>query len=185
MSVSAGERLASPGARPFKPEHFAFPAGSVNACFRPIADATVAGDNPFMSKLALRYRLDDADDFGWLDVAVTTDRFSGRGGFWVQWQDVREFGEKLSTYPIQPNAPLVAAWGYDKQEGDDLVVSIKIASANATGDLQVRVELADYEEKFERIRTSFLTNYADLEEFRIAIASLMSRNADEAVLSGR
>jgi len=138
-----------------------------------------------MSKLALRYRFDDADDFGWLDVAITTDRFSGRGGFWVQWQDVREFGEKLSTYPIQPDAPLSAAWGYDTLKGDDLMVSIEIKPANATGDVRVRVELTDNTEPSERVRTSFLTNYPELEQFRIAITSLMDRNSDEAVLSGR
>lgn len=138
-----------------------------------------------MSKLALRYRFDDADDFGWLDIAVTTEKFSGRGGFWVQWQDVREFGEKLSTYPIKPDAPLSAAWGYGMQEGHDLVVSVEIAPANATGDLRVRVELADYTEQSERVRASFVTNYPDLEQFGIAIASLMDRKSDEAVLSGR
>ena len=138
-----------------------------------------------MSKLAFRYRFDDADDFGWLDVAVTTAKFAGRGGFWVQWQDVREFGEKLSTYPIMPDAPLTASWGYEMQEGDDLIVSVEIAPANATGDLRVRVELADYTEQSERIKTSFVTNYPDLEQFRAAIASLMDRKADEAVLSGR
>lgn len=138
-----------------------------------------------MSKLTLRYRFDDTDDFGWLDVAVTTDRFSGRGGFWVQWQDVREFGEKLSTYPIKPDAPLSAAWGYEMQEGDDLIVSIQIAPANPTGDLRVLVELADDDERSERVRTSFVTNYPDLEQFGIAIAALMDRKTDEAVLAGR
>jgi hypothetical protein len=138
-----------------------------------------------MSKLALRYRFDDTDDFGWLDVAVTTDKLSGRGGFWVQWQDVREFGEKLSTYPIKPDAPLSAAWGYNMHEGDDLIVRIQISPANSTGDLRVRVELADEDERSERVRTSFVTNYPDLEQFRIAIAAMMNREADEAVLPGR
>jgi len=138
-----------------------------------------------MSDLTFRYRFDDADDFGWLDVAVATDKFSGRGGFWVQWQDVREFGEKLVAYPIEPDAPVSAAWGYEMLEGDDLVVGLEIAPANATGDLRVQVELADYTEKSERVRTSFVTNYPDLEQFRKAIASLMDRKADEAILSGR
>jgi hypothetical protein len=156
-----------------------------NVCFRPIADISVASDKPGMSKLALRYRFDDTDDFGWFDVAVTTDKFSGRGGFWVQWQDVREFGEKLSTYPIEPDAPLSAKWGYNMRDGDDLIVSIQISPANSTGDLRVRVELADDNERPERVRTSFVTNYSDLEQFRIAIAAMMDREADEAVLPGR
>ena len=138
-----------------------------------------------MSELAFRYRFDDDDDFGRLYVTVTTDKFSGRGGFWVQWRDVREFGESLSTYPIKADAPLSASWGYEMQEGDDLVVSLEIAPANATGDLRVRVELADEDERSERVRTSFVTNYPDLEQFRIAIGALMDRETDEAVLAGR
>lgn len=138
-----------------------------------------------MSNLVVRYRFDAADDFDRLDVAVTTDKFSGRGGFWVQWQDVRELGEKLSTYPIAADAPLSAAWGYEMHEGDDLIVSIQIAPANPTGDLRVRVELADEDRRSDRVRTSFVTNYPDLEQFRVALAALMDRKADEAVLAGR
>jgi hypothetical protein len=47
------------------------------------------------------------------------------GGFWVQWQDVKEFGESLSTYPIEPDAPLKAQWGYEMQEDDDLILSVE------------------------------------------------------------
>lgn len=46
-----------------------------------------------------------------LDVEVKGKQFSGKGGFWVQWQDVREFGEKLATYPILRDAPVEASWG--------------------------------------------------------------------------
>jgi hypothetical protein len=135
--------------------------------------------------LAFRYRYDETDDFGWLDVTVTTANFTGRGGFWVQWQDVREFGDSLSTYPISPDAPLRAAWGYEPWEGDALVVSVEIGPANATGDLRVRVELAGEAEQSERLRTSFLTNYQDLQQFKTAIGSLMDRQTETAVLSGR
>ena len=63
-----------------------------------------------MSKLTLRYQYDASfsdptqprDDFGWLSVRVETDRFSGNGGFWVQWQDVKEFGEALNVFPLRP-----------------------------------------------------------------------------------
>ena len=49
---------------------------------------------------------DPNDDFGWLAVEVKGEQFSGKGGFWVQWQDVREFGEKLASYPILQDAPV-------------------------------------------------------------------------------
>ena len=138
-----------------------------------------------MSKLVFRYRFDDGDDFGWLEMEVATDAFSGRSGFWVQWQDVKEFGESLSTYPLNPDAPIRDSWGYEMQEGNDLMLSVEIAPDNPRGDLRVRVELADYSEPAERLRTSFVTNYPDLESFRIGIANLMDRQSDEAVLTGR
>jgi hypothetical protein len=144
------------------------------------------------SSLTFAYKFsgDPNDDFGWLDVAVASERISGRGGFWVQWQDVREFGDKLSSYPISPEAPIKAAWGYEPWEGDALVVSVEIAPAGNRGDLAVKVWLRDYTEPSETepsecLRTSFVTNYPDLEAFRLAIANLMDGKAVEAELLGR
>lgn len=138
-----------------------------------------------MSQLTLRYRFDDTDDFGWLDVAVTSEDFSGRGGFWVQWQDVKEFGERLSTYPLDANEPVRASWGYGMHEADELIVGLEIAPANPKGDLRVRVELNEDHGGWGRVRASFETNYPDLEAFRLAIASMMDRKAKEATLRGR
>ncbi len=146
-----------------------------------------------MSQLTFRYEHDASffdqkllrDDFGRLSVSVTTDRFSGRGGFWVQWQDVKEFGESLAIFPIEDDAPLIAQWGYDMQQGDDLILRVEIAPANRRGDLVVRVEIADDHEPRERLRASFTTNYPDLDAFRTDIVKLMDNEIDEAVLTGR
>lgn len=146
-----------------------------------------------MSKLTLRYQYDASffdpkkprDDFGWLAVEVQTDRFSGDGGFWVQWQDVKEFGEALNVFPIAADRPVVAQWGFDMKEGDDLRLRIEIAPANNRGDLSVRFEVADYHEPDNRARGYFTTNYPDLDAFREGIARLMERQADEATLTGR
>ena len=144
------------------------------------------------SSLTFAYKFtgDPHDDFGWLDVAVVTERISGRGGFWVQWQDVKEFGEGLSTYPISPDVPLKAAWGYEPWQGDTLVVSVEIAPANNRGDLVVKVWLREHTEMGEGepsecLRTTFITNYPDLEAFRLAIANLMDGKAEKAELLGR
>jgi hypothetical protein len=143
------------------------------------------------SSLTLTYSYSDDpnDDFGWLGVAVVGERSSGRGGFWVQWQDVKEFGEKLSTYPVQPEAPITAAWGYEPWEGDALVVSIEIVPAGRRGDLAVKVWLRDHMEMGEGepsecLRTSFVTHYPELEAFRREIANLMDGKAEEARLLG-
>jgi hypothetical protein len=143
-----------------------------------------------MAQLTLSYRYDGTpdlimDDFGRLSVSLETDRFSGRGGFYVQWQDVRDFSERLAAYPIADEAPVAAQWGYDMQEGDDLILRIEIAPANKTGDLIVRVEIADDHAPQNRVRSSFLTNYPDLESFRSGIAALMDGRVAEAALTGR
>lgn len=146
-----------------------------------------------MSKLTFRYRYDASffdpkmprDDFGWLTVRVQTDKFSGEGGFWVQWQDVKEFGEALNVFPVAAERPIVAQWGFDLQEGDDLIIRIEIAPANKRGDLAVRFEVADHSEPHNRACGSFTTNYPDLDAFRSGIANLMDRESDEATLSGR
>ena len=144
------------------------------------------------SSLTFAYKFtgDPKDDFGWLNVAIVTERISGRGGFWVQWQDVKEFGEELSTYPIPREAPIKAEWGYEPWEGDALVVSVEIAPAGNRGDLEVKVWLRDHTEMGEGepsqyLRTSFITHYPDPEAFRLEIAKLMAGKADEARLLGR
>jgi hypothetical protein len=146
-----------------------------------------------MSKLSLRYQFDPSffdpkqtrDDFGRLSVLIETDRFSANGGFWVQWQDIEEFGEALAAFPLTADAPVVAQWGFNMQEGDDLILRIEIAPANSRGDLVVRYEVADDYEPRERVRASFRTNYPDLDAFRLDIAKLVKNETDEAVLTGR
>ena len=82
-----------------------------------------------MNKLVLRYKF-DADDFGGLSLEVVTEHFSGKGSFWVQWQDIIEFAEQLAVDPIEVENPIVAQWGSDMQEGIDLIVRINIAPKN-------------------------------------------------------
>lgn len=137
-----------------------------------------------MKQVIFRYEFSAVDDFGWLDVEVSTPNFSGRGGFWVQWQDVQEFGQSLRTYPLQADAPPRGAWGYEPWEGDSLIIRIEVVPANATGDLKVEVEVADHFEQSNRVRTSLLTNYPQLEAFSDGIASLMKRQTSEALLVG-
>lgn len=146
-----------------------------------------------MSKLTLCYQYDASffdpkrptDDFGWLSVAVETDRFSGNSGFWVQWQDVKEFGEALNSFPITTDHPIVAQWGFDMQEGDDLILRLEIAPENKRGDLAVRFEIADHCAPRNRVRGWFKTHYPDIDVFRTGIARLMNREDDVAVLTGR
>lgn len=145
-----------------------------------------------MNQLALRYEYDpshfdpslDRDDFGRLSPVVETDRFSGRGGFWVQWQEIAAFGESLSTYPISAGKPLLVQWGYERLEGDDLIVRVEIGPKDSLGELMARVEVADDHEAWKRVRTSFRTSYPALEMFQRDIAKLMAGEAEVAILLG-
>lgn len=145
-----------------------------------------------MDKLVLSYQFDpsyfdeklDRDDFGRLSLRVETERFIGRGGFWVQWQDVVEFGERLSVYPIKAGNPVIAQWGYERQEMEDLIIRISIEAKNKTGDLQVLVVIADDYSPSQRLSTTFRSGYVALDLFRRDIAKLMNREIEEAVLHG-
>lgn len=145
-----------------------------------------------MSKLTLRYKYDASffdqkltrDDFGRLSISVETNRFSGQGGFWVQWQDLKEFGDSLASYPVPEDQPIVAQWGFNMQEGDDLILRLEVSPADRRGNLRVRFEVADDYEPQSRTRGYFLTNYPDLDAFRTEVARLMNCEVDEAVLNG-
>lgn len=146
-----------------------------------------------MDRLTLRYKYDasffdpklNRDDFGRLSVEVEANGFAGRGGFWVQWQDVKEFGQALAVYPIAFDSPVVAQWGYNMQDGEDLILRIEVASADKRGNVIVRFVVANDHEAHNRVRGSFLTNYPDLDAFRLDIAKLMDNEVEEAVLIGR
>jgi len=146
-----------------------------------------------MKRLTFRYQYDASfldlnqtrDDFGRLSVTVATDSFSGRGGFWVQWQDVKEFGNALGTFPITAEHPVVVEWGFNMLEGDDLILRVEIKPANSRGDLAVGFVVSDDHHPECRVRGWFLTNYPDLEAFQHSIARLMNRDVEEAILTGQ
>lgn len=145
-----------------------------------------------MNKITLKYQYDSSffdpkktrDDFGRLSVSVVTDDFSGTGGFWVQWQDVKEFGEALSVYPIKEDSPVVAQWGFEMQQGNDLILRFEISPADKRGNLVMRFEVADDHKPHNRARGMFQTNYPNLDAFRVSIAQLMYNQIEEAILMG-
>ena len=135
--------------------------------------------------LILRYEFrKDGDDFGWLELDVRTEDFSGRGGFWVQWQDVVEFGEELAQYPI-PADGIERSWGYRENDVDETVLACRIRPANGRGALDVHVMVADQYEPKRSVSALFRTNYPDVERFRGEIDRMMKREAAEAALTGR
>ena len=137
-----------------------------------------------MSSLTVTYQHSLDDDFGRLRLALATEDFSGRGGFWVQWQDVEEFAASLGAYPLPVASPPIAQWGFEKLEGDDLIIGLEVKPADTRGTLLVSVEVADDFEPRRRLRANFTTHYPQLEAFQQALMKVMRREAEEAVLTG-
>jgi len=138
--------------------------------------------------LTVKYEFSqDDDDFGWLDVAVRTPSFSGAAGFWVQWQDVVEWDAKLFLYPIPVGHAVDEEWGQSDSDGSNyqVIVGIRIAPANRTGDLEVRVKLADHIDTHCHCETAFRTTYSEVERFAVELKAVMNREGEEALLTGR
>ena len=147
-----------------------------------------------MSQLAFRYeysdlfdpRHDDPEDAGSLTVSVETGQFSGTGTFHAGPEEVTKFGERLSAFPIAPDRPLEGTWGEGGRTS-----RVVVCATNATGTLLVSVEIDDDLSHFVRdrrvsegVRTSFVTDYVQIDAFRRSIANLMDRKVDEAILRG-
>ena len=96
-----------------------------------------------------------------------------------------EFAEKLKQFPIPADAPASEQWGFNMQEGNDLILRVEVAAANRAGDLVVRVEIADHSVPEERVRTSFVTGYAEVASFANALAGVLAKSVDEAVLTAK
>jgi len=141
------------------------------------------------AKLTLRYEFssDPDDDFGWLAVSVETDAFAGRGGFWVQWQNVEEMAPKLDAFPFSSANPFVEEWGQCNSDGSnyEVIVGISILTANKTGDLDVIVRIADHHDTRRQCQAVFRTNYPDTTRFATELKTVMNRQRDEAALLGR
>ena len=137
-----------------------------------------------MSRLALKYSRDPNDDFALLFVSVETANFRGTTSFWVQWQDVEELGSSLKAYPIGPEAQITANWGFNQCIGDDLIIGLHIAQADALGALIVRSELAHQHDRSERLKASFRSDYSCLDRFGSEVRRMIKGDLEEAVLLG-
>jgi hypothetical protein len=146
-----------------------------------------------MNTLTLRYTYDDAfdpahddpEDAGRLTLAVTTARFSGTGTFAATPRSLRAFGEALTTFPIPPDRPLQAIWGYEGR-----MARVAIRAVTVTGTLIVSVAIDDAlsfasgDAIPEGVRAAFVTDYAQIDAFRRSVASLMDRKTEAAALGG-
>jgi len=129
----------------------------------------------------------DDDDFGWLQAKVQSSKASGVFGFWVQWQDVEQWGETLFRYPIPRGDPLIADWGQSDSDGGNYqpIVKVTIAPIDRSGHLEVVVHLSDHADQRNQCRAAFGTTHAELGRFAVEIREMMARRGSDAELTGQ
>ena len=118
-------------------------------------------------------------------MSLESASFSGKSGFWVQWQDLVEFADKLPSSPDRLGERIFSQWGFDTLEKDDLILSLSIEEVGRLGELSVCVELADHNVPLNRLRASFRAIYASLDLFKRDLVKLMAREGETAELIGR
>ena len=131
---------------------------------------------------AYEFSGDPNDDFGWLAVTAEADGFRGANGFWVQWQDVGEFAERLSQYPFPSDEPIEAEWGYSEEGAYTRVTYVSLRPTDARGNITVTVDLADYYDVRRRCQLVLQTTYANIADFGEGLRKLMERKSENAVL---
>jgi hypothetical protein len=137
------------------------------------------------TQLALRYRFDQTDDFGWLEAELSTARVGGTLGFWVQWQDLKEWAAELAAFPMKAGHSSEVDWGFAESDGGPYQSIVKIRiDCGATGHLHISTELADHIEPQINCRGIFDSDFPALEQFARDLAAMMDRKADEAVFAG-
>ncbi|MEM9086152.1 MAG: hypothetical protein AAGB23_09550 [Pseudomonadota bacterium] len=118
-------------------------------------------------------------------MSLQSGSFSGKSGFWVQWQDLLEFGDQLPSSPARLSERISCDWGFDTLEKDDLVLSLSIEEIGGLGELSVSVELADHNAPFNRLRASFRATYASLDLFKRDLLKHIAHEGEAAELVGR
>jgi hypothetical protein len=137
-----------------------------------------------MSEMTLEFVADEHTDTNKLTIEVQTHPFSGSGWSWTDRASLEAFAAQLRLYPIQSEQPALFTMGYNQLEGDDLIGRIEIGPADPRGNLFVRVEVADPDVRWRRVRAEFRTHYPDLERFVARVAAMLDGGRETATLHG-
>ena len=135
-----------------------------------------------MSCLTVWFEPDPTDDLGKLWMRVVSGPFAGSGFFWSYPNTLNELAERLAAYPL--GKPVEEKWGYEKLQGADVVLGLRIAPVGNKGDLVVETLIADYADLQQRVSVNFATSYAELDLFRQRLGALAAGTSDEACLTG-
>ncbi|MGO4388469.1 hypothetical protein AB4Y85_13125 [Microvirga sp. 2YAF29] len=145
-----------------------------------------------MNMLRLTYEPDD-EWHGELHAIAHASDFIGSGSAWFSRESLIGFSRALGQYPLPAHAPVAIFGGVGAIAADrpgHIQIGITIAPADITGTLLVRMELATdplkathRSEPQQSAVLCFITEYAALDQFRIALASMLDAGT-EAILRG-
>jgi hypothetical protein len=142
-----------------------------------------------MNSLAFRFERED-EWHGKLFASVSADGFAGEGGAWFNTDQLREFGQRVSVFPLpKEDAPSIASgFGASADSPEQVHVSISFHPHNARGAVRVRVQLATEVWNGEEADLAcstivrFLVTYGDLARFGPEFLDLVDGKAMSATL---
>ena len=143
-------------------------------------------------KLVVRFD-DDDDGTGRLWVSGSANGFAGTAAAWFGTEELKEFAQALTRYPIADNDPPTLSGGFWLRDGkglDQEHVFLEVSPADSLGHLRVRLRLATEVwppaqiESQHRVQLEIRTSYQALLEFSRMLNAVILGKADEAVLIG-
>jgi hypothetical protein len=142
-----------------------------------------------MNSLAFRFERED-EWHGKLFATVSADGFAGEGGAWLNTDQLREFGQRLSAFPLVKEDPpsISSGFGANADSLEQVHVSISLHPHNARGAVRATVELATEVWNGEEADLAcsatvrFLVTYGDLARFGPEFLDLIDGRAVSATL---
>ena len=143
-----------------------------------------------MNSLSLSYRAED-QWHGELTATVESGDFCGRGAAWFTLAQLQEFARLARTYPIaegQEPRLIGGFWDDDGQRLKQCHLSIQLSLHDRQGSIRLTVALGtqtqddDDRDLRHTLTARFLTTYADIDRFGLALTSLLEGQTDAATL---
>ncbi|AMO71423.1 hypothetical protein [Sphingorhabdus sp. M41] len=132
--------------------------------------------------LTLEYEWSSDDDFGLLYVRVVNGFTRLESDFWVQWQDIVEFGQALEQ-PSKHFSKVEECWGQTLETGEhQTIIKILFDQINEQGHIDLSVELRDRDDPKKFGSTRFLVPLSSIASFRDEVRLMMDKKSRTATL---
>jgi hypothetical protein len=142
-------------------------------------------------KLVVRF-FDERDGAGKLWVSASSKGFSGEGSAWISTEELKDFAEALSGFPLLAHRPPTIRGGFGSSDLNNEIsqehVALKVYPVDQIGHLglQVRVPTEvwphDRTDAQHRVQLEIRTSYQPLTEFSRMLKAVIVGKVKEAVL---